>query len=302
MESSVVVNQVIILFLIMLVGFYARKRNIITEDMIGKLSTLLLQITQPLLVISSFNFDFSMEMLKNAALVFGSSLFIHLSAMFMAKFLYSRFPERVRKVLKFITVFSNCGFMGFPVLQSVFGSKGIFYGALYVIPFNILVLSYGVMVFTGKTDRSVLKEIVIHPVTISVAVGMVLFLSQIKLPVQVFRAAEMVGSMTSPLSMLIVGSLLAAIPFRELFKGKEIYAGSFIRLIFLPLVFYGLFRLFRLPEEVLQVSVILSAMPAAANTAIFAEKYGGDAVFSSRVISISTLLSIFTIPLILMIF
>ena len=134
-------------------------------------------------------------------------------------------------MLKFITVFSNCGFMGFPVLQSVLAARE-FYGALYVIPFNILVLSYGVMVFTGKTDRSVLKEIVIHPVTISVAVGMVLFLSQIKLPVQVFRAAEMVGSMTSPLSMLIVGSLLAAIPFRELFKAREIYAGSFIRVDF----------------------------------------------------------------------
>jgi predicted permease len=300
MESTVVVNQVIILFLVMLAGFYARKRNIITANMTGKLSNLLLQVTQPMLVVSSFNFEISNEMLRNAILVLVIAFLIHLFSMVLGKFIYRGCPEEIRKVLKFITVFSNCGFMGFPVLESIFGSKGVFYGALYVIPFNVLALSYGVLVFTGKSDKDTIKKILTHPVILSVGVGMVLFLLQIKLPDPISRAITMLGSMTSPLSMLIVGSLLAAIPFREMFGGKAVYIGSAVRLIILPLIIYGLLLLLQLPKDVFRVCVILSAMPAAANTAIFAERFGGDAMLSSRLVSISTIFSIFTIPLILM--
>ena len=300
MDIAVIVNQVVILFLIILVGLYARKRNIISEDMTGKLSTLLLQVTQPLLIISSFEFELSATMFKNAIIVLALSFFIHFFSMLLGKFLYIRCSESSKKVLKFVTVFSNCGFMGFPVLQSIFGSKGVFYGALYVIPFNVLALSYGVMVFTGKSDKDTMKKILTHPVIISVLAGMILFLMQIQLPKPVSEAIAMVGSMTSPLSMLIVGCLLASVPFKELFQGREVYIGSGVRLILLPLLMYGILSLLPLPKDVFQVCVILTAMPAAANTAIFAEKFGGDAMLASRTISISTILSIFTIPLILM--
>jgi predicted permease len=300
MEGSVVVNQVIILFFVILVGFYARKRNIISADMTKKLSDLLLQVTQPLLIISSFRFEFSQEMLRNAIFVLLMSFAVHFLSMLVGRYLYQRFPERTRSVLKYITVFSNCGFMGFPVLESVFGSIGVFYGALYVIPFNILTLSYGVMVFTGKSDRDTIKKILTHPVIISVGIGMLLFLFQIPLPDSVSKAIAMVGSMTSPLSMLIVGALLAGIPLKEMFRGKELYYGSFIRLIILPLLIYAVLWLLRLPEDVFRVCVILTAMPAAANTAIFAEKYDGEAGLASRCIGVSTILSILTIPLILM--
>lgn len=300
MGIKVIVNQVIVLFIIILIGLYARKRNIITADMTGKLSNLLLQVTQPLLIVSSFQFELSSDMLKNAILILASSVFIHLISMLMAKIIYIRFPKRIQSVLKYITVFSNCGFMGFPVLESVFGSTGVFYGALYVIPFNVLALSYGTMVFTGKRDKDTFKKILTHPIIISVAVGMVLFLFQIQLPRPISEAIAMVGSMTSPLSMLIVGCLLADVPFRELFIGKEVYIGSAVRLIILPLLVYGILQLLPLPKVVFQVCVILTAMPAAANTAIYAEKFDGDAMLASRLISISTILSIFTIPLILM--
>ncbi len=300
MQINVVVDQVIILFLILLIGFYARKRNIITADMTGKLSNLLLQVTQPFLILSSFNFGLSREMLRNALLVLVLSLLIHLFSMLLAKFLYSRYEENRRNVLKFITVFSNCAFMGFPVLHSIFGSKGVFYGALYVIPFNVLALYYGMLIFSGKSDRNTIKNIATHPIIISVAVGMVLFLLKIQLPKPVSEAIATTGSITTPLSMLIVGSLLADVPLRGILRGSEIYFGSIMRLIVMPLIVYGLLSLLPLPKEVLQVCVILTAMPAAANTAILSKKYGGDALLSSKFISITTILSILTIPLILM--
>ena len=168
MNIAVIVNQVIVLFLIIIIGLYAKRRNIITDDMTGKLSNLLLQVIQPLLIISSFNFEYSAAMLKNAILVLAASAFIHLFSMLVGRFIYIRFPKRTRDVLKYITVFSNCGFVGFPVLESVFGSEGVFYGALFVIPFNVLALSYGTMVFTDKNEKGTFKKILTHPIIISV--------------------------------------------------------------------------------------------------------------------------------------
>ncbi len=301
MEVRIILSQVVVLFIIMIFGFIARKRDIITRDMTEKLSDIILLLTQPLLIITSFNFDLSKEMLRNAGLVFLLSLGIHLISIVFSLFLFPGYPHRIKSVLQYVTVFSNCGFMGFPVLQSIFGSVGIFYGSIYIIPVNILTLSYGIMVFSGKSDKEAIKKILIHPVIISVAVGMILFLTQIKLPAPLYNAASMVGSMTSPLSMLIVGALLANTPIREMFGGFPVYYGSFVRLIALPaLVFVGL-RFLPLPKEILNMAVILTAMPAAVNTVIFAEKYGGDAELASRFVGISTLLSVLTIPLFMLI-
>jgi predicted permease len=300
MDINVVVGQVILLFMIIIVGFYARKRKIITADAADKLSTLLLQITMPMLILSSFQFELSKELLRNAVLVLVISFSVHFFSMLAGKLLYRRFPKQIRNVLKFVTVFPNCAFMGFPILESIFGSKGIFYGTFYIIPFNILSLSYGVMVFTGKSDKDTLKKIVTHPVIVSVAAGILLLLFQLKIPGPVFKAITMLGSMTTPLSMLIVGSLLASIPARELLRGKAIYIGSAIRLIGLPILVLGALSLLPLPKEVAQICVILTAMPAAATTAIFAEKFGGDAMLAARLVSATTILSILTIPLTLL--
>lgn len=300
METNVIVSQIAVLFLIIVFGFFARKRNIISGDMTKKLSELILQVTQPLLIITSFNFELSKEMLRNVGLIFLLSVGIHVFSMVVSQILYFRYPDNIKSVLKYVTVFSNCGFMGFPVLESIFGSIGIFYGSIYVIPFNILTLSYGVMVFTGKNDKDTLKKILVHPVIISVAAGMILFLLQLKLPAPLYNAASMVGSMTSPLSMLIVGALLANMPIKKMFLGFPVYYGSIVRLIFLPVLVMAALRFFALPDDILRTCVILTAMPAAVNTVIFAEKYGGDAELASRFVGISTMLSVFTIPLIML--
>jgi len=298
--NKIIIEQVLMLFIILLIGAAAKKRGIITADSGRKLSELLLNVTQPFMIISSFQFDFSRDMLLNAGLVFVCSLGIHAISMVVAMFIYRKYPMPQRNVLKFITVFSNCGFMGFPVLDSVLGSIGVFYGSIYVISFNIFIWTYGVMVFSGGSGGSSWKKVFINPGIISVCIGMILFLFSIKLPGPIYKAVSMVGSMTTPLSMLIVGSLLADIKFSELFKGLAVYHGTAVRLAVIPLLSFAVLSLFPIPDEVRFVSILLPAMPAAANTAIFSEKYEGDSSLASRIIGITTLLSIATIPLIIM--
>lgn len=300
MDSIVIFSQVLILFLILVVGFYAKKRDIINNDAKKKLSELLLRITSPFLIVSSFNFEFSRDRLYNAGIVFLFAFCSHGFSILLGILLYRKYPDKTGKVLKFITIYSNCGFMGFPVLDGLYGKTGIFYGSIYVMVFHLFLWTNGVMIFSGEKDIGTMKKALVNPGILAVLIGMFLFIFSIKLPVPVFKTLEMVGGMTTPISMLIVGSTLADIDLKSMFSGFAVYFGSAVRLVLLPLFSIITLKFFGLPEMLFIICVVLVAMPAAANTTIFAEMYDGDVQFASRTIAISTVLSIVTIPLIIL--
>ncbi len=300
MGNNPVVEQVFVLFLTMIVGMIAAKQNIIDDHARKKLSELLLYITSPFLVISSFNFKFSSDMLVNAGIVFAFSIATHLFAVFLGKLLFAKYPYEKQSVLKFILVFSNCGFMGFPVLEGLFGKTGVFYGSIYVAVFNIFIWTYGVMLFSkGSRQSSVIKAL-INPGIVSVVIGLFIFLFSIELPKPLLQTLDMVGSMTSPISMLIIGAILANTNLKDVFTGFEVYYGTVLRLIIMPLIAILALTLMGTDRELLRICVVLVAMPAAANTVIFAEKYEANSLLASRCVALSTILSIVTIPLIMM--
>ncbi len=298
MDSNVVLEQVLVLFLVMMVGVYARKQKFIDDGMTQRLANLLLNVTMPLMIIASFHFQFSRDMLLNAVILFAVSMGIHFISALLGIVLFYAYPVDVRNILRFITVFSNCAFMGFPVLESLYGRIGIFYGSIYVISFNLFIWTYGVMLFKGKNDPKSVKKALLNPGIIAVAIGMCIFVFSIQLPYPIFRAMDMVGSMTIPISMLIVGALLAQTDLKSVFSGSTVYYGTAIRLIVLPLASFVTLRQLGVPDIILGISVLLVAMPAAANTAIFAETYKGDSHLASRLVAISTLVSLVTIPLV----
>jgi malate permease and related proteins len=300
MDYSKIVNQVIILFLIMVVGYFARKKDIINSEVNRGLSELLLNITLPFMIIASFNFEFSKDMLYKAGILLFYSFIIHIVSAIVSKYIYHRYPEKTKGVLRFITVFSNCGYMGYPVVESIYGKIGIFYTAIFNIPFNIFCFTLGVMFYTGQKDFKTMKRALVNPGLISVAIGLILFVFSIELPFPVYRTLELVGSTTTPLSMIIIGSMLADIKVKDIFSGFELYYGLVVRLIVIPLVVLFVLKSFGVSGMYLGIPVLISAMPAAANTAVFAEKYGGDSAFASRMIFLTTVLSSITIPLIIL--
>lgn len=302
MLSGTVFNQVLILFLIMVVGFYTRKRGILNEVVNKKLSELLLKVTSPLLVISSFQVSFTQEILENVFIIFIFALFAHIVSIFLGQLLFIRYKDSKKKIMKFSAIYSNCGYMGFPLLESLFGKIGVLFGSVYVAAFNIFLWTNGVMIFTNKKklDRNTIKKALLNPGILSVVIGMLLFLFSIKLPHPVAKSIELVGAMTAPLSMLIVGANLASCDFKKLLKGLDIYYISVIRLIVLPLLAFGALKLLGFSDMLLSICVLLVAMPVAAATAIFAEMYEEDAIFASRIVALSTLASIVTIPLIML--
>lgn len=302
MGSSTVLTQVLILFIIMFIGFIAKKRDIINEAVSKKLSELLLKITSPLLVISSFQVSFTQEILDSVITVFIYAISAHIISAIIGQIIFFKYKGSTKKILKFSAIYSNCGFMGFPLLESLFGKVGVLYGSLYVAAFNIFLWTNGVMIFSNKKklDRDTVLKALINPGITSVIIGIVLFLFSIKLPYPVGRSIEIVGSMTVPLSMIIVGANIASCDFRKLLHGFELYYAALVRLALMPILAYVVLKLLGFSGILLSTCVLLVAMPVAATTTIFAEMYDEDALFASRVVAFTTLLSIVTIPLMML--
>lgn len=301
MEYSNILNQILILFLVMAVGFVAGKKSIITQEVNYGLSKILINITLPFMIVSSFSFEFSKEMFHTGVTLLIISMVIHLALTVISFALYRKNSPNIQKVLRFITIFSNCGFIGFPVVGSVFGSEGIFYTAIYNVGFNVFAWTVGVMIFKGKDGRD-FKKAIINPGIISVTIGMILFIFSIKLPFAIGETISLIGSMTSPLSMIIVGVSLCTVKFREVFSDLTLYYASFIRLIAIPVTVFFILKMLGFTSMLLGIPVLVCAMPAAANTVTFAQIYNGDVQYASKATVITTILSAFTIPFIILLF
>ena len=300
MGNEVVINQVIILFLTMITGFVAKKRNIINDKTTKKLSEILLRITLPAMIIFSCNQEFSKELLAKSGIMLVYSLSIHTFGILVGNVIYWKYSNDMKNVLKFVTIYSNCGYMGLPLLEALYGQIGILYASIYITVFNIFTWTNGVMIFTGEKDIKSMKKALINPGIIAVFIGLIIFIFSIRLPYPVLKTLEMFGTMTTPLSMLIIGALIANMDFKKLFSGFTLYYITIIRLIVLPLLVLIVLKLSGITDTMLLgTCVTTAALPAAANTAIFAERYNGESAFASRIVAFSTIASMITIPIIL---
>jgi len=171
-----------------------------------------------------------------------------------------------------------------------------------LIGFNLLVWTLGIIIFTEKADRQTARATLTNPGIIAVLIGTVLFIFSIPLPAPIIKTFSLVGSMTTPLSMIIIGATLADCRWKEFFSGTAVYYGSLTRLVLLPLITMGTMILLQLDPTVIGVCVLSVAMPVAATTVMFAERYDSDTLFASRLVFLSTILSAVTIPGLMILF
>lgn len=302
MNFEIVLGQVLILFIIIIVGVIAGKAGIIADGASKKLSELLLYVTSPMMVLGSFFFEYSAEKLMNGLLVLLVAIGFYFISIFISSILFKGFNEKVKPIMRFSAVFSNAGFMGLPMMKALFGSEGVFLGSFYVVAFNIFVWTFGYAMY-GNTKESggmgrLLKKALLNPSVIAVYAGVVIFIFRIPVPDAVKSAVDYIGDMTMPLSMLIIGALISTAELKSLVNDIRIYYVSAVRLIVMPLLAYGILYLTGVPEMILSIVVTALAMPVAATTTIFADLFDKDAVFASKAVTLSTILSIITAPLI----
>lgn len=300
MNFLAVMNQVLVIFLIIIIGTIATRLGYISREVRRGLNLLLLNIAIPAMVIKTFDTEIPAAVLKDAWIVLVFALASHLLTAVLSQFLFRRYPERTRSVLSFTTVFTNCGFMGYPLLESVFGTTGVFYASIYIFAFNLFIWTYGQMLFTGAKDLKTLRHALLNAGTLSVLIGLVLLLTPLKLPPALAQTVSVVGAMTTPVAMIVTGAMLASVRLRDLFQGFTVYYATILRLLILPTAALLILHLLGTSASVTAICTLLIGLPAAGNTVIFADKLGGDAILASRIVVISTALSIVTIPLLVL--
>lgn len=306
----VVVQQMIVLFLVMLVGLAAYKKEIITDETSKKLSSLVANVSNPALILSSVIGDNSGIQTETLIQVVIISM-VMFAGLILISFII---PKCIRSkkeqvsTYKVMTVFSNIGFMGFPVISSIYGSGALLYASIFLLPYNLLIYTYGVQAYS--TNSSEKKQIswkqslrsVLNNGVIASVLAIIIFAFNIKVPTSLGSAISMIGGLTSPLSMMIIGASLALINFKELIKDKQLIAFSMIKLLVIPIISVLIIVALIHNEVIAGITVLMMAMPVGSMTAILAQEYGGDYELTSKGVALTTILSVVTIPMVFYLF
>lgn len=308
-----VINQLIILFLLMVLGFIATKIGFIDKIGSDRISSLISRVTMPAMYLSTFmGQQFSKESLaQSGILLVISVVFYAFSLAFSFLFVYlTRTKKKDAGVYQFLLVFSNAAYMGFPVLKAVLGEEAIFYGAFFNIPFNILAYSLGIwLLHRGQGKGSVRpRDMFLNPGTLAVVTGVLFFVVsplwnntavyRVFSSGPIYQTLDMVGDMTVPLSMLVIGCVLATVKPGAVFKNWRIMLTCLARLIVIPGAVFLCLLPFQLDPIVRGIPVLIAGMPAAVFSVILSKEYGGDEKTASVGVFLSTLASSLTIPLI----
>lgn len=293
---SEVLSLQVTIFLLMLAGLAMKKTRIVGAEGQKNLTDLVLNLVLPCNIIRSFQIAFSWETLTSLGAVLAVSICIQIGCMILGRLLFGRFPQEKYKCLYYGTVCSNSGFLGNPLAEGVFGAEGLALASIYLIPQRIVMWSSGLSVFSGTKDiKSVTKKVLTHPCIVACYIGIFLMVTQLPLPAMLQSTLQYIGNCNTALSMMVVGMILAELKLREMMD-KLVIAYSVVRLVLIPVLVWIPCHLIGLDPLVTGVSVLLAAMPAGATTSMLAAKYGADAGFATRMIIVSTLLSVFTTP------
>jgi malate permease and related proteins len=200
----------------------------------------------------------------------------------------------------FGTAFCNAGFIGIPLVTAVFGNEAAFYVASFASILNLLQWTYGIVIITRRKDMINIKKVFVNPVTISLVIGLFLFITGIKLPEVINSTMAGVAALNTPAAMIVLGYYLSCVRIRDLLLNPSLYLASFVRLIIIPML--TLLVLYIIPAghgQIGMITLIATATPVGTSTAIFAQKFGQDYERAVCMVCLSTLFSIITMPVVM---
>lgn len=295
--AYIVFRQTVVMFLYMSAGYCLFKTEKMTYKGSKDIATLLVWLVIPVVLVNSFCVERSMSRiieLLQSAFVTALSLVI---AMAIAKLLF-----RDRPIDNFGAAFSNAGFIGIPLVQAALGDDAVFWIVSMVAMMNMLQWSYGVGLLTGERSAVGLRHLIFNPILVGIGIGLILFFTGIgvHLPVVVSAALAGISSLNAPLAMIVLGSYLAQSDLKKLFTSPGLYKLSAVRLILIPLVTLLALHFIPVRPEILMTVFIGASTPTGANVAVYAQLYDKDYPYACQVVALTTLLSIITLPLMLM--
>lgn len=295
----VILRQIVIMFIILLIGFGCSMKGLITKEGNKQLSAVALHIVNPLLIFMSYQSDYSSKLLRGllwSFLLSGLSfaVTIGLSTLLIKK----KRPEH--DLERFSAVYSNCGFIGIPLIRGIYGAEGVLYLTAYITLFNILIWTHGLMTMKGSKDMKSFLNSLKAPSVVAVFIGLIFYLLQIRLPDFLHTSLQYVSDMNTPLAMLIAGSAAAQTNLVKALKNSRLYIVATLKLAVLPLTAMALLHFIPAPHMVQMVVLIASACPVATTGTMFAIQYDKNPERCSEFFAVTTLLSGLTLPVVTM--
>lgn len=295
-------KQVIILYVIVAVGFAADKLNVFTQKTAKASNDLLFYIITPCVIIDSFlTTEFTAETAKGLLLAALGGACTHLAGILLSIPFFRNKENRNNAIFRFACVYGNMGYMALPLAQAMLGSEGVFYCSAGVIVFQVFCFTHGVWTMNrGNAEGAQFKakNLILNPGVIAVVIGLPFFLFNVQLPELITKPVSFIGSMNTPLAMLMLGTYMANAGLKTIFRNKEQYLVAAVKIVGVPLLMLAAMKLTGLMSGALLTSCIIQASaPSANNTVMFAAKYDRDTGIASKTVAFISFASVVTMPL-----
>lgn len=306
MDIKVVIGQMIVLFALMGLGFLLYRVNILDLNTNSKLTSLVLSVTTPCMVLNSVLCTKKYSDPQTIFTILGIAVVTYIVTPFIGILINKllRLPTNQTGLYVFMTVFSNIGFIGYPIMKAIFGNDSVFHTSLFGMVFNIMLFTLGVyLIGIGQQGNNKLNlKNLITPGVICSFLALILYLLHLRAPQIVTDFTSMIGDMTTPLAMIIIGVTLGAMNIREVFNELRVYIYTIIKQLILPVITYPII-VFLIKDNYLRgLTLVMLSMPVGSSAVLFTNKYGGDSELAAKTIFMTTLISVFTIPLIVYMF
>ncbi|MDY3618801.1 AEC family transporter [Agathobaculum sp.] len=295
-NSFLVLQQIIVMFLLIAVGFLLFRQKIFDNHITQNMSLLLNKFIIPMCILRSFQRPFDAELGYSLVMIFVCGTVLFLLSIVIINRIYR--PEKMANFAdrRVAAVLTNNGFMALPLLEAMFGTDGVFLGSAHIACMAIVLWTYGINQLSGGKEGFGAKNIFCNPAMLATIGGFILFCSPVKLPEVVFRAVDFMGDINTPLAMFVLGCFLAQTDLKKCFADRTVWQLSAVRLLFVPAV--SIVLLLFVPLNTMSKLTLLTgvAAPCAIASAMFGQIYHTDYLFSTRAITLTTILSAFTLP------
>lgn len=294
--SGIILERLGMMFLLILFGYLLAKKEILNASGTQQIANMLTIYITPTILIMSFQQEYEREQLKGLFITMGVGFLLIASRILVNQVAL----KKEARIDHYAAVFSNSAFMGIPLVMAVLGYEGVFYMTAYMTATTLSQWTYGIYTLSGDRNLITPRRAFFNPATTGALIGLLLYVLQIRLPFILSEALYTIGNLNTPLAMILLGSYVASSKLRAVFLSYKAYWVSLLRLVILPVIGLGILWLLPIDDYlILMVLSIASCAPIAVNTALFSQIYGGDYEYGARLVILSTLLSIITMPLIL---
>lgn len=286
----------LMMFLLVGIGFFIRKKGIVNTEGRMNMIDLCLHITLPFNVLHSFLRKWDWNLFIACGVILLLSIGFNAISVFFSAILYKKQEANRQKSLKYGTIISNSGFLGNPMVEGIYGSEGLLYAALFMLPVRIVMWTIGIAVFLKGRKEKLWKNVLTHPCIVAIYAGVIIMVCGIQFPTFVEKTIIGISGCNTPLSMMLVGMMLAEVKPKGLIDKTMVFYTA-IRLLVIPTVVFAITAFLPIDEMLRGITVIMAGMPAPITTALLSAKYGGDEKYATGMVFLSTILSLITLPI-----